>query len=281
MNDFYRTVLNNNIKKALTDADTSSEMKHPYLIGKLREVFIDGLLRPMLNDNYSVTSGKAFDYNGNLSNEIDLCIYSKNLLPPIFFSSKDNISILPIESLLNAIEVKSDFTKGNIADAFNKFSSIDTELVCTSGFHDEQDQVIPYYFIKPHYSLFFFNHRSKNYSPDNVLKIYSQIDKDWENNPLITNICIAGKGWLCNTARGWMHIKYDEKENVHDEIIGFLATVSNDLPRIETSRGTPRIGYYLTDPLNVDILMDGKFVNRPWGEGQFIFSNEHLIKITT
>ncbi|MEJ5144441.1 hypothetical protein [Sphingobacterium sp. MYb388] len=46
MNDFYRTLLNNSIKKALADADTASKINHPYLIGKLRELFIDSLLQP-------------------------------------------------------------------------------------------------------------------------------------------------------------------------------------------------------------------------------------------
>lgn len=274
MNDFYRNLLNNNIKKALADALTAGKIQHPYLTGKLREIFLEQLLQPMLNNNYAVTSGKAFDYDGKLSNEIDLCIYSKNLLPPVFFSSKENISVLPIESLLNAIEVKSDFTKANIEDAFNKFTILDQELTCTAGFHDERHEVIPYYFIKPKYSLFSFNYANKNYSPDKILKIYSQIDKNWRNQPLITNICIANKGWLCNTARGWMHFKFDESNEMHEEIIGFLATLSNDLPDIEASRGNPRIGYYLTDPYNVDLLVDDKFIHKPWGDGKNIFSNE-------
>lgn len=274
MNDFYRTLLNNNIKKALVDAETASKINHPYLIGKLRELFVDSLLQPMLNNNYSVSSGKAFDYDGNLSSEIDLCIYSKNLLPPIFFSSKDNISLLPIESVLNAIEVKSNFSKGNIEDAFNKFIIMDRKLICTSGFHDAKHEVIPYNFIKPHYSLFFFNYGHKQYSPDKILDIYKQIDSNWKQAPLITNICIANKGWLCNTSKGWIHISYDQNTNINEEIIGFLGTLVNDLPNIEASRGTPRIGYYLTDPLNIDLFIDNKFVSKPWGDGKFIFTNK-------
>lgn len=47
MNDFYRTILNNNIQKALIDAKSISKIKHPYLIGKLRELFVYDLLTEM------------------------------------------------------------------------------------------------------------------------------------------------------------------------------------------------------------------------------------------
>jgi len=125
--------------------------------------------------------------------------------------------------------------------------------------------------LRGHYAPVYPN---KHYTPDKILDIYKQIDNNWKQAPLITNICIANKGWLCNTSKGWIHISYDQNTNINEEIIGFLGTLVNDLPNIEASRGTPRIGYYLTDPLNIDLFIDNKFVSKPWGDGKFIFTNK-------
>jgi hypothetical protein len=275
MNDYYRKILDTQIKKGLADARLAIELKHPFLTGKLREIVLHQLIEPMLNDNYSIGNGKVVDYEGNMSKEMDLCIYSKNLHPPIFFSSNEKLGIFPIESLLNAIEVKSELNMKNLKDTFSKFTQLNEDLIMTAAFHDENHDAIETYFVKPHYSLFAFNTHLKKYSPEKILELYSKVDKEWDTFPLVTNICIANKGWLCNTHQGWIHISYNSMNNFNEEIVGFLATLVNDLPRIEESRGTPRIGYYLTDPFNVDKLIEDKFINKPWGEGKYVFRNSN------
>lgn len=276
MNSYYRKILDSQIKKGLADAKSAVELKHPYLTGRLREIVLHELIQPMLNNNFSIGNGKIVDYLGNISGEIDLCIYSKNLHPPIFFSTNDKIGIFPIESVLNTIEVKSEFNLANLKNAFLKFNQLDNDLIMTPALHDENDNVVSTYFIKPHYSLFAFDTRLKNYSPEKILEMYSKIDKNWKDSPLISNICIADKGWLCNTQQGWLHKSYDKENNFNEEIIGFLSTLVNDLPRIESSRGNPRIGYYLTDPFNFDKLIEDKFINKPWGERKYIFKNNQV-----
>lgn len=273
MNNYYRKILDSQIKKGLSDAKSAIELKHPYLTGKLREIVLHELIKPMLNNNFSVGNGKIIDYDGNISGEIDLCIYSKNLHPPIFFSSSDNLGMFPIESVLNTIEVKSEFNIENLKDAFLKFSKLDKEFTMTAAQHDENQDIVEGFFIKPNYTLFAFNTRLKKYSPSKILEMYSKIDQNWDTFPLITSICIADRGWLCNTHQGWLHISYDKTNNFNEEIIGFLATLINGLPSIELSRGNPRIGYYLTDPFNVDFLIGMEFVNKPWGEGKYVFKN--------
>jgi uncharacterized protein DUF6602 len=271
MNDYYRTILDAEIKKGLADAKSAIQMNHSYLTGRLREIVLHQLIEPMLNSNYSIGNGKIVDYDGKISGEIDLCIYSKNLHPPVFFSANDKLGIFPIESVLNTIEVKSELNPKNLKDAYLKFSQLNKEFTLTAARHDENQNIVQTYFIKPHYSLFAFSTRLKDYTPEKVLEMYSKVDDKWDTLPLITSICIANRGWLCNTHKGWMHISFDEINNFNEEIVGFLATLVNDLPDIEASRGNPRIGYYLTDPFNIDKFIDGKFVNKPWGEGKYVF----------
>ena len=273
MNDYYRTILDGQIKKALSDAKSAIQLKHPYLTGRLREIVLHQLIEPLLNNNYSIGNGKIIDYDGNISSEIDICIYSKNLHPPIFFSTNDKLGLFPIESVLKTIEVKSVFNMRNLKDTFTKFNNLDQKLICTPALHDENNYAIPTHFIKPHYSLFAFDINLKNYNPEKILEIYSDIDENWETLPLISSICIANKGWLCNTQQGWIHKAYSDN-NTNDEIVGFLTTMINDLPRIELSRGNPQIGYYLFDTINIDKFIDRKFINKPWGEGKYIVKNK-------
>ncbi|REC75827.1 hypothetical protein DRF60_15055 [Chryseobacterium elymi] len=275
MNDYYRTILDGQIKKALSDAKSAIQLKHPYLTGRLREIVLHQLFEPLLNNNYSIGNGKIIDYDGNISSEIDICIYSKNLHPPIFFSTNDKLGLFPIESVLKTIEVKSVFNMRNLKDTFAKFNDLDQKLICTPALHDENNYAIPTHFIKPHYSLFTFDINQKNYKPEKILEMYSDIDENWETLPLISSICIANKGWLCNTQQGWIHKAYNDN-NTNDEIVGFLTTMINDLPRIELSRGNPQIGYYLFDAINIDKFIDRKFINKPWGEGKYIIKNKEL-----
>jgi len=271
MNGYYRTILNDNIKKGLLDAASASELKHPSLIGRLREIVVHQLLEPMLNNNFSMGTGKIIDYNGAISNEIDICIYSQNLLPPIFFSQNDKLAIFPFESVLSCIEVKTSFSKKNIEDTYKKFVCVERELALTSGLHDHNNTPHPQIVVKPHYRLFIFQTDVKNYSPEYFLTTYKKIDPKWNSEPLISHVCIVGKGSFCFTNQGWIHMAYDEYNNIHEEVISFLATIVQDLPRTEESRGMPRIGYYLTDAYNTDRIIDGKLHTRPWAPGKLVF----------
>lgn len=264
MNKYYISILNDRITKALRDAKNASELTHGYLIGKLREILVNDLILPLLNQNYQIGSGKATDFEGNFSSEIDLCIYSQNLIPPILSSSSRTIEIIPMEAVLKVLEVKSTFSVKDLRETYNKVAIMENELSITPGIHDQRGDGLPTLIIKPHYSIFFFSYNHKDYSPDTVLKKYSKIDPNWESNPLITSICIANKGWLCYTPIGWIHREYDIEQKIHSEIISFLTNLADDLERIEKSRGKPKTSYYLNDTSQLDYFRDEKFAIKPW-----------------
>lgn len=175
--------------------------------------------------------------------------------------------------------MKSTFSKKNIADAYKKFIDIDTNLSLTSGEHDSNHIPMPQIVVNPHYRLFIFKTDLKTYTPESFLNTYKTIDPNWDSNPLISHVCLAGKGSFCFTHQGWIHLGYDEANNVHEEIISFLATTVQDLPRTEDSRGVPSIGYYLTDTYKTDRLIKGKLHIRPWNLGKITFKTTKVIKV--
>jgi hypothetical protein len=274
MNAYFRKILFTRVRKALLDARDASDLNHPYLIGKLREIVLNDLISPLLNTRYAIASGKITDYMGNLSGEIDLCIYSTLLHPPILFSSKNDIGIVPIESVLACIEVKSRLTEASLKDAYLRFKGIEQKLIMTPGIHDRFEMPLPQIYQKPKYAFFAFDKNFKKYSPATILDFYKDVDPNWNTDPLIQSICLVNYGWLCHTIKGWFHMPYDKRSKSNEEIIGFLCTLIQDIPKVEYSRGVPRIGYYLTDPSTARRFKDGQLVRKSWSnKGKIIFSD--------
>lgn len=271
MNELIRGLLTENIKHALADAKKAKELDHSPLNGKFKEILLDKLISPLLNKKYSTGTGKIIDYNGKKSKEIDICIYSTSLHPPIFFDKKSNSGLFPMESVLSCIEVKSSLTKKNIQEAYERFKYLEENLTPTSGIHNSFGDPVEHLLICNKYSVFIFDTKLKNYKPDTILEMYKQVDPNWNSNPLISSICLCEKGWLCYTLKGWLHMPYNKIENINEEIIGYLCTMIQDLPRVEASRGLPRIGYYLSDPTKMGRFKNGKLIKKPWNDVSFGF----------
>lgn len=279
MNEDLRRLLDGNIKKALADAKLASSIKHPGLIGKLRELFLDNLIIPLLNSRYSTGSGKLTDHEGHLSKEIDLCVYSTSLLPGFFFSSREDIGIYPIESVLGCFEIKSILSLNEMRDAYAKFSLLEKELQYTPGTHDQLHRPVPHYFSKPECSIFAYDIDRKSYGVTTILDMYKKVDPGWNTNPLISSICVADKGCLIHTTKGWLHMAYNSESQVNEEIIFYLCAMIQGFPLKEISRGTPRIGYYLTDPIQTARFENGVPVKSPWGPYKWVITNTPMDSI--
>lgn len=279
MNEYLRRTINSRIKKGIEDAKNAIEIRHPYLVGKLREIVLAQLIEPMLNKRFSYGTGKIMDYIGNQSSEVDICLYSENLHPPLFFSEKEKLALFPVESVLSLVEIKSKISKANLQDTYKKFKYVEENLIHTPGVHDESGNAVDHYIIKQKYSIFAFDIQSKKYSPQSIFDLYKKIDSMWDTNPLITNICIVDKGWFTFTGQGWLYTDRIKESGLNEEAIGFLCSLVQDLPRAEESRGIPRIMYYLFDPYITDRFIDGEYKKDPWGKGVLQFRNIDLDKL--
>lgn len=245
MNEYARTLLQNKITKVLSDAKTLNNINHPGLIGHLKESFISNLLRPFLNNDYSVGSGKVTDYNGSKSKEIDLLIYSNSILPPFFFHEEEKVKVYPIESVLKCIEVKSILNKQTLGSTYQKCKYLDDNLVMTSGYFDDFGLPLPHIYTQVKYDFFGFSCNAKTDFKEYFLNTYKKIDPLWDTDPLITNVCVANKGWFAFTTLGWTYLPYDDTNSLNEEVIGYLCASVHGLETVALSRGYPRIGQYL------------------------------------
>jgi hypothetical protein len=96
--------------------------QHPGNRGAAREEALAKFLGSQLPARFGVTTGEAVDSGERRSGQLDVVIYDRNLTAPLL--TEDTGDLLPAESLLAVIEVKSKLTKTEIDKAAKAAKSI-------------------------------------------------------------------------------------------------------------------------------------------------------------
>jgi len=232
------------IANALNRAASASNLEHHVLEGRVREIFAEELLKPILYPGVEIGTGKIVDSVGRLSAETDLIIYSRNTLPPYVYGH--NIGVYPIESCIYAIEVKSTLTAQEIKNSILKISQL-RNLKHLYSFY-------PLNFVQPYGPpctttipiLFAF---SSDLSPTGKSEIerYRENDTVANSNPSFPVICVAGRGYWRFENKiqnpSWL---FHQPTAENDEIIDFISGVSNTIPEQVWMRGHPRYGNYIS-----------------------------------
>lgn len=105
----YHDIVRTKVVAAMGAAKAVAGISHPGLKGKIREILIRDLFRPLLPADIGVGSGQIISYyNNDQSKEQDIVLYDRSILPPILFD--EFMGLFPIESVLYTIEVKSTLT---------------------------------------------------------------------------------------------------------------------------------------------------------------------------
>jgi hypothetical protein len=108
MTNPIQQVILSNIRMLVERSKAAREMSHRSTIGTLIESYITNFLKEQFPTGVSVTSGIICDSQGNTSRQIDLVVTLDSSLP--FISMKEGIALIPSESALLAIEIKSTLT---------------------------------------------------------------------------------------------------------------------------------------------------------------------------
>ncbi|MDF0591187.1 hypothetical protein P0O15_08405 [Methanotrichaceae archaeon Mx] len=237
------------IETAIKEAEVAGGVEHAGMIGRIREIAIKNLFRPLLTKNISIGYGKIVDSFGVQSKETDVILYSKDILPAILFSSHEDIGLFPVEACIYAIEVKSKATATELKDAIEKARSL-RELKYAPGIYDIEGRSIQHRLTPVIPAFFAFDSDLKGDVHAEINR-YAKIDKDGDFNPLIPVMCIVGKGYWYyrrlttpdNDSIGkWWFWKANEE---HDEVIAFLGAILNTIPDSIALRGHPKFGEYV------------------------------------
>lgn len=239
-NDLFRRRTISAIQQAIREAHDASLHDHHGVRGRIREIVVERLIRPLLPMSFAVGSGTIVDAAGKSSAETDVVIYSRELLPPILYSERDGV--FPVEATLFAIEVKSRLSASELQDAVQKARRINS-LTYMSGYYDDRGNPELHLVRKIQPFLFAFS-SDLTRGGKTELQRYREVDP--VDDAAIPNICVVGNGcWLQEDTGGWLHQSGTED---HQEVVFALATIINSLHRILSSRGQPRLGWYLLPP---------------------------------
>lgn len=240
MNELYRNLLDINISQALSAATAIKKIDHPGLTGKLREIFISNIIRPFLPSNIGVGTGKIITaYDNQKSNEQDVIIFEKGIMPPILLG--ENIGLFPFESVLFVIEVKSKLTATELKHTHNNATTL-LNFKHLPADYDKTGKPIPFEegsIKSPNYCLFAYESTTQQ---DESIR-YDKIRRN--EKPAIRMICVANKGFWAlnpNDEKNWIKSKQKQK---HDEIACFLSMIINSYKIIAKSKGNPFFGNYI------------------------------------
>jgi Domain of unknown function (DUF6602) len=122
MNKLYRSLMASSIQKTLDDMRATASYRNQLLKGRAREIFIANILRPYLNPTMGICTGMVTDSDGNHSAQIDIIIFDRNVVPPFLLTEGEGI--VPIESVLATVEVKSKLTSSEVQSAVENARSV-------------------------------------------------------------------------------------------------------------------------------------------------------------
>ncbi len=223
------------IKRMIAESESLSQIDHPYLKGKIREIGIGKLLKRFLPPEFKIGTGKIHDCHGKSSSETDLIIFNPSFLPPLMFN--EEIGIYPLESAFYSIEIKSKSTttKESLKKTILNIRRL-RELTFLNNYGNHP--------IKTYPVSAFFSYGSNNNI--DVLKILKDNDDKFNSAPLLNPICIVGKGyWFFSKWKGkseWIKILPNDD---YYEVSGFIGGIVNTL----IGNNHPLYGYYILDPL--------------------------------
>ncbi len=99
---------------------------HPDEVGKLKEINIAKQIESILPSGVGIGRGFVFDSEGNISNQCDLILYEKNLIPVFVRNENYEYSYFPCEGVIAVGEIKSSLTIEELKSSICKLEKIKT-----------------------------------------------------------------------------------------------------------------------------------------------------------
>lgn len=128
----YFDALNRSGKILEAYFEQSKDVLHSASKGTIREEIIEKVIRPFLPQCYGISTGEAFDKDGNTSRQLDLIVYDSIFSYAIPYT--DNFIQFPCESVYGVIEIKSMLNREEFFTAIENIKSM--KCLRREGTHD-------------------------------------------------------------------------------------------------------------------------------------------------
>jgi hypothetical protein len=251
MNTLYRKQFTTRIRYALEASRAVAELEHQGLKGAIREVLIADLFQPLLPADIGVATGVLVSsFDERQSAQQDIIVFDRRILPPILF--EQGPAIIPIESVLAVIEVKSRLTATELQKAHANVASV-RDLFMVQNENQAEVTSAPMTLL---------------FALDTDLVVGGITERDryvsyfGDGPPTIRGICVAGRCfWVPQTPvkidkitgdhttldgaefhDDWWEVKADDS---HAEVLEVLIGLHRVIERISKSRGSRPLSGYL------------------------------------
>lgn len=241
MNAHYRKIAKSIIEFALAQSAAATELPHAGFRGRVREIFVRNLLTPFLSPNVGTCTGVVVDSEGGCSRQVDVIVYDRNLIPSLMFTGEEGI--VPIESVLATVEVKSRLTKDELVSAIRNAHSVKERRAK----YREVMMVTPEK-NSPLCCLFAFNSDS---TPDKELSrlesAVSQVNNETDHKVYVplSGVCVGNTSFTC-----CMKIENDQfpkptfETLTMDAAIRFVVFLVDQIAILERQRSKMLISHY-------------------------------------
>jgi hypothetical protein len=237
MHPTYRDLILSKVQSAIGAARAARGISHRGLLGEIREILVRDLFRPLLPADVGVGSGEIISYTGQTSNQTDVVLYDRRILPPLLF--QESVGLFPVESALHTIEVKSKLTMTELRKSEDAATAL-LQLELSHGQHDASDVPQQHTVTKPISTLFALD---SDLVPEGSSDIdrYKSICKP---DPSLRCLCVVGRGCWMFRDSSWIDVRQPYE---FGEVIAFVSVLMNSYRRIAATRGEPRLGKFLMD----------------------------------
>lgn len=104
------------------ESQAALQYDNSVLKGQAREIFVSNLLRPYLAPSVGVCGGVAIDSYGAHSRQLDVIVFDRRVVAPSMLRETDGV--VPVESILATVEVKSRLDRAELAGAVANARSV-------------------------------------------------------------------------------------------------------------------------------------------------------------
>ncbi|XXX77676.1 DUF6602 domain-containing protein [Sorangium sp. So ce134] len=231
----YHQVYFSRVASAISACRTVTALSHSGEKGRIREILIRSLFRPLLPADLGVGSGFILSCAKQISNQQDVILYDRSIVPPAMFD--DDTGFFPIESVLHTIEIKSCLDIGGLRAAHA--SAKEVAKFQLLGVDGKPTLSGP----RPTSSIFALATDLKEGGKKEDER-YAELRGD--DPPFLGYICVVNCGYWWHSdgsCRAW------PERHPYAEVFGFLTGIMNVLPKVyeERRRIRPPIGAYLSD----------------------------------
>jgi hypothetical protein len=251
MNQLLVDILRVRIRSIVAASIAIDSIIHEGLKGRIREMFVDDLIAPLLPSFVGVGTGKIIDSEGGQSGECDVVIYDRDKMPTLMLGQRE--ALFPIESVLYSIEVKTTLNANELRAATSKAKQIKELKNLPPRYPDgegyntvlriQKESLRP----APICCLFAFGTDMKGGSKTELQRYQEISDNNKDGVPYITSLCVVDRAtyWYGNTDESgdaWQTCQTDSNGR---EVLIFLCGAVDSIPLLRIRRGYPAWSNYV------------------------------------